>query len=83
MDFANGGSHGTLYIHYILLKNKGTQYILCSIEYKFYMCIELCVSYYDLRLPYRVPFWTLQMASVTKMRDAIDYGRVRTWYLTL
>ena len=38
------------------------------------MCIELCASYYDLRLPYRVQTGLLQMAAVTKMRD-------RTWYL--
>ena len=61
---------------------KGTQDILHSLKCKFHMCIELYESK-DLRLPYRLQTGTMQMAAVPKMRDAIYYGRVRTWYLTL
>ena len=32
---------------------------------------------------YRNEAGTLQIAAVTKMRDAIYYGRVHTWHLTL
>ena len=67
----------------VLLKNKGTQYILYSIKYKFYICIELCACYCELGYPIESNFGFLQMVPVTKMRDAIYCGRVRTGYLTL
>ena len=62
----------TIYYMYIL------RHLLIVHKYKFLRMI--------LRLPYiayRNQTETLHMAAATKMRDAIYYGRVRTWHLKL
>ena len=45
------------------------------------MSIEMCASYWDLRLPYKetkLGAGPMNLAAVAKIRDGIYYGRVRT-----
>ena len=64
------------------------QYIFYSFECKCCMCSELCaISYCDLKLPYigldSFQFGAMHIVADTKMLDAIYYGLVCTWDLTL
>ena len=64
-------------------KIKEPKTFIYSFKYILYLCIELCASHCDLRLPYWVQTGTMHMAAVTTVCDAIYYGRVCTWYLAL